>query len=170
MQEKKFTEEVYNKYALNIKKYLFTLTKDIHIIDEVICDVFIAFAYCDINFSGNEIYLRNWLYKVANNKFKDYYRRNKRLLKNECELNEKIPGLAYEFADNIESKEESKIIREAIRGLPKKQREVVFYHFIEGLSYEEISKINGGIISTIRGNCMKGINNLKKNLKNLNLE
>lgn len=92
-----------------------------------------------------------WLYTIATNKANRFLRKKARTLRCEdisehlCEIIENSAYVNYEKAAAID-------LQKAVLKLPKSQQMVFNLRFFDEMDYEEISKITGSSIDTLRVN------------------
>ncbi len=118
-----------------------------------------------------------WLYRIAVNtcrnrlKSADYRHRRKRVSIDNPGVSLDSPG-SMEIRDRspspsieLEKRERSMLIRRAIKSLPPEQKTVVTLRDIEGLSYDEIAKITGLHLGTVKSKIARARLDLKDKLK-----
>lgn len=113
---------------------------------------------------------KTWLFTIASNICLNHIRDNKNRpqIMDTFELNE--AGFLAIAPDNYcpekiyENKEIIKVIRNAIRYLPKKQRIALLLQKYNGFSYNEISEIMGCSVSAVESLIQRARQNLKKTL------
>jgi len=112
-----------------------------------------------------------WLYKVANNKVIDWYRKKK--IKT-VSIEENIESLSiFEIIDSYGLQSEEidnfiiEVIIESIDKLPSKQKEVITKQAIEGVSFRELSEMTGDSINTLLARKRYAVNFLRKQLKEI---
>lgn len=81
---------------------------------------------------------RAWLYQIARNSIVDYYRTVK---KHQQVQTHRDIGADMRLGEDIERQQELEQLQRGLTTLTGIQQEVVILHFIEGYSYEEMSKI-----------------------------
>ena len=69
-------EEIYKEYSKIIYNYLFSLSNNTDIAEELMQETFYS-AVKNINKFKNESSLKTWLSKIAKNKCFDYYKKQK---------------------------------------------------------------------------------------------
>ncbi len=120
-----------------------------------------------------------WLYRIAvnicKNKFKSLaYRQKKKT------VSLSNPGLAeddeslleirddtYSPINEIEKKERMRAIEQAINMLPPEQKTVVTLRDIEGFSYDEIVRITGTALGTVKSRLSRARLDLRKRLRSV---
>lgn len=76
-----------------------------------------------------------WLYTIIKRKVADYYRQRA----NKGKLDELLPESQESSANSAASEEERIMVRETLRRLPERYREVLFLRFVEDLPFKEIA-------------------------------
>lgn len=117
---------------------------------------------------GSSANVRAWLYRVATNAALDRLataRRRRRL------LDEGASKLAPEAAPLPGDDETSDALRVRVRGaiarLPRKQREAVWFRWVDGLGYEDVAEKLGCSLESARANVYQGMKRLRRELSEL---
>jgi RNA polymerase sigma-70 factor, ECF subfamily len=106
--------------------------------------------------------LKAWLYRIARDLAFGRLRKAKR---NEQPLDEaNVPDPAAE-EENDFSAEDAARIHAALDELPAEQREVLVLRFLEEMSYEEIARVVGCQLGTVRSRIFYGKRGLKRALE-----
>lgn len=120
-----------------------------------------------------------WLYRIAVNTCKNKlssveYRYKKKtvsidepkhLEEGDCAIELKDPSPST--SEELENKEKGALIQNAIDSLPEEQRAVVVLRDIEALSYEEISRITGYNLGTVKSKLSRARIALQEKLKGI---
>ena len=131
-------EEIYNKYANAVKKYIFCITKDMNLAEDIMQETFIV-AINQINKFRGDCEISVWLFSIA-----------KKILYKKINKNNKIKMISIdelEFADNKILEEEyinkdNKLkLFEALQKLDVNTREVMYLRLTGDLTFKEIGKI-----------------------------
>ena len=114
--------------------------------------------------------LSQWVGKVTSNTCKDYlkskqYKTEQLKIEDETAVNEIKDTKTPEKI--LDSKQRQKMILKAIDRLPKKQKEVIILYEFEQKSYEEISKIIGKPVGTVKSRLFCAREILKDELSEL---
>ena len=112
------------------------------------------------NFSSS---LYTWIFKVTYTRSLNQLK--KRKLKRIVTFNfsDDIENIGYEnVIDNLENKEEIVRMERILNRLPLKQREVFVMRNFDELTYEEISKITGKSIGTLKANYFHAFKKIKE--------
>lgn len=112
---------------------------------------------------GGEIRdLRAFLFTVARNLVKDYYKRKKPVLERD------LPEGTLEAAPSAPMQAvaaETALVLEVLRALPEPYRESVLLHHVEGIPIGEIAKMLGERPNTISVRVKRGVEKVRATLK-----
>ena len=129
-------------------------------------------AYLSISrFRGEtESSLTAWLYRIATTLSINVLRRRKRGIFSS--LDSVRGDLLATFEHEIEPSAEEIVVRlqKAILALPTKQRLVFNMRYYDELSFEEISKITGQSVSTLKTNYHYAVQKIKKEVSTIEIE
>lgn len=158
-------EELYEKYSKLIYKYLYSLSKDSFLAEELVQETF----FCAIKNSvkcTRDFNVKSWLYKIAKNKWIDYLRKQK-LYKNES-LDAIIDMCITEncIENNLIEKEELLSFYKCIHNLDENTREVIYLRIKGELSFKEIATILNKSEQWTRVTFYRGKFKLKEDLNN----
>ena len=106
--------------------------------EDIIQNVFLKFyeKYDEIR---NMESVNYWLFKSARNEYYNFYRKNKR----NVELNEEIEdqkGSDFELENYVDLKDFKQLVKNELEKIPVEQKEVYLLKEFGGLSYKEISE------------------------------
>lgn len=105
--------------------------------------------------------LRPWLYTIALNLKRQYFRRRGRRpespLEDAAEPASNVPDPERRVADRE--------LRQALDQLPRAQRDVIVLHWFEGLSFREISAVVGASQSAVKVRAHRGYGKLRGLMK-----
>lgn len=135
-------EEIYKEYSTTVYKYLFCLTQNKEILEDLTQETF-AIAVEDIKKFRGECKLSVWLCQIAKHLwYKELKKKNKKSNVSFEEINENV--LYDETLEEIVfAKEEKLKLFKDMQKLDEKSREVVYLRMIGNLSYDEIGEILG---------------------------
>lgn len=156
-------EEMYENYSKIIYKYIFCLTKNHELSEEIVQDTFLV-AVKNINkFEGNSK-LSTWLCAIAKN---IYYKKVKKDKKTQNISVDEINSLPSEcFVEDIICERENKLeIIKNIQELDNETRNVMYLRIYAELTYEEIAEVLGKTSSWARVVFFRGKEKLKENFK-----
>ncbi len=107
--------------------------------------------------------LRPWLYTIALNLRREYWRRMARRRESPAELDERMLP-TVEQADLV-VKENAAALRKALSTLSDGQREVIELHWFEGFSFPEVAQIVGASLSAVKVRAHRGYKVLRAELQ-----
>lgn len=131
-------ENIYNKYANSIKYYIFCITKDIGLAEDIMQETFVV-AINQINKFRGDCEISVWLFSIAK---KILYKKTKK-----NSIYNMVPIDEFELADNISIEEDcinkdNKLkLFEALQKLDPNTREVMYLRLTGDLTFKEIGKI-----------------------------
>ncbi len=160
-------EEVYALYFNKIFRFLYFKTKDLHLAEDIVCEVFARAWKNWEKFKPD--YTQAWFYRIANNLLIDHWRKNKNRrtvsLENLIEIGHE-PSFDEEFIEKISIDMEIKRVYKALEKLAENLREVLVLRVIDNLSAKEVAeilKISEGNVRTLQ---YRGLKRLKEILQN----
>lgn len=131
-------ENIYNKYANSIKHYIFCITKDIGLAEDIMQETFVV-AINQINKFRGDCEISVWLFSIAK---KILYKKTKK-----NSIYNMVPIDEFELADNISIEEDcinkdNKLkLFEALQKLDPNTREIMYLRLTGDLTFKEIGKI-----------------------------
>ena len=133
-------EEIYKEYSTSVYKYLFCLTQNREVSEDLTQETF-AIAVKNIKKFRGECKLSVWLCQIAKHLwYKELKKKN-----NNISLEDVNENVLYD--DNLEEnyfkKEDSIKLFKDMQKLDEKSREVMYLRMVGNLSYDEIGEILG---------------------------
>lgn len=162
-------ESAFNRLAVKYKKKIYwharRMTGDHYDADEIVQEVLMV-LYNKLKTFEFKSSLYTWIYSITNTRSINYLKKKKirSFLSLDDIKNEKVEN--KNIIDDLEKAQKIDMIEKALQSLPLKQREVFIMRNYDELSYEEISKINGKSIGTLKANHFHALNKIKELLKN----
>lgn len=151
-------EQVYKQYFETVNKYLFCLTHDHDISEELTQETFYR-AVKKIDTYKGDCKISVWLCQIAKNLWYDYCRKNKRIV-NEEEIPEMLSVNTTE--ESVIAKEEKILLYQKMQKLDKETREVIYLRITGELSFKEIGIILNKTENWARVTFYRGKNKLKE--------
>ena len=130
-------EEIYKKYSKLVYKYLYTLTRDIELSEELTQETFYS-AIKNLKNFRNECKISVWLCQIAKHKWIDYLSKNKKTIPFDEQIIDK--NLFLDESDKIIEKND---LYENINKLDKETKNVFYLRLKSELSFKEIGEILG---------------------------
>ena len=151
-------EQIYKQYFDTVNKYLFCLTRNNDIAEELTQETFCR-ALKNLNKFKGECKISVWLCQIAKNIWYDYYRKNKKITVEEELLD--IQDLSTPEDETI-SKEEKLLLYQKLQKLSQETREVIYLRITGELSFKEIGIILNKTENWARVTFYRGKNQLKE--------
>lgn len=153
-------EQIYKEYFQTVNKYLFCLTRNNDISEELTQETFYR-AVKKINTYRGECKISVWLCQIAKNLWYDYCRKNKNIsITNEDDLFNNQPINTLE--EKIISDDERISLYKKMQKLDGKTREVMYLRITGELSFKEIGVILNKTENWARVTFYRGKNKLKE--------
>lgn len=138
----------FDLYFPRVHGYLRRLLRDEHLAEDLTQDVFLH-VHRALPSYDPERPLRPWVFTIATNKVRDYWR-SRRHRQSQSEESVEEAGWADSLAeegplpgDALESLEVDEALREAVERLPEGMRVTVLLRVFEGLTFEQIGETIG---------------------------
>ena len=132
-------EKIYKEYFETVNKYLFCLTHNNDISEELTQETFCK-AVQKIHTYKGECKMSVWLCQIAKNLWYDQCRKNKKILKTEESELLEVQDL-NSLEDQIISNDEKITLYRKMQSLDEKTREVIYLRITGELSFKEIGDI-----------------------------
>lgn len=145
-------EELYRRYQPQVYKFLFRMSGDHYLADELTQETFIRALAALPGFRGDAL-LSTWLYRIARNLFLTHCRQERRTVVEPAEVVTAFLGphrageLPEEYALHSEQQE---LVQLAIQRLDEREREFIVLREISGLTYAEIAEIMGISLGAVK--------------------
>ncbi|MBT2757932.1 sigma-70 family RNA polymerase sigma factor [Mesobacillus foraminis] len=155
-------EDIYKLYVNDLYRYLFSLSKDHFISEDLVQEVFYR-SYLILD--DYEIkHIKAWLFKVAYNAFIDYQRKNKRIVVGN-EVSENIEGNMGTPEKRVLEKESFTLLLEDLNTLNENEKQAVLLCDLHGFHYQEASDILDVKLNTFKSYLSRGRRRVMKRVK-----
>lgn len=153
MNQLESIQKVYETYEKFIFRYLYGLTLNFHIAEELTQETFFQVVKSFHKFRGDS-HVSTWVYKIARNVYNQYCRETVKTIS----IDENVFNMPDRNGpeEEFERKEKNKLLKDALKLVSEKQREVLWLRDWQELSYEEIAIITGRSISWVKVNIHRG--------------
>lgn len=153
-------EEIYEKYASKIYKYIYALCKDNDIAEEILQDTFYKAIKSADSFQGNST-IYTWLCTIAKNSWRNYLIRKKKI---------KFVPLEEEILSNIETEgaEDKQGVLEIYKAMHKLEpmtKEIMLIKLHSSLTFKEIGNLFGKSEQWARTKYYRGKLKMREELK-----
>lgn len=153
-------EKIYKEYFETVNKYLFCLTHNNDISEELTQETFYK-AVQKIHTYKGECKMSVWLCQIAKNLWYDQCRKNKKILKTEESELLEVQDLTS-LEEQIISNDEKITLYKKMQSLDEKTREVMYLRITGELSFKEIGVILNKTENWARVTFYRGKNRLKE--------
>ncbi len=152
-------EEIYNKYARIVYKYIFCMTKDEDVAEEIVQDTFLTAVEKIDSFKG-ESKISTWLCQIAKYKWYDRLKKHKKVLP--LEDLEKNQSLENILEEDFWQKENRKELFKKMQKLDEQTRNVMYLRILGDFNYDEIADIMGKTSNWARVTFFRGKQKIKE--------
>lgn len=133
-------EQIYSTYFKSVYRYIWKLSGDEHIAEEITSETFLKAMKSIGDFRG-ECDMRVWICQIAKNTYYSYLKKNHRTSSaDETELQSIADPDAF-IEEQIEIQEEALQIREILHTMPDPYKEVFMWRVFGELSFKEIGAL-----------------------------
>jgi RNA polymerase sigma-70 factor, ECF subfamily len=137
-------EELVAKYQSKVFSMAMSFTRNREVADDLAQEVFLKAYLALPRFHGRSEF-GTWLYRISMNHIKDYLRKKSRAKEVSLDDVREISFSDKEQTDRADAERETEarrtLVREFVQGLPEKYRVILTLRDIQGLAYEDISRI-----------------------------
>ena len=152
-------QELFERYAGKLKGMFMRHTGDQAVSEDMVQQTFLHFHRARKDFRLDRE-VRPWLYTIALNVRREYFRRRGR--KKEVQLEPVVHGEPT-VAPSTTTRSD-RLVRRALANLSDQQREVILLHWYEGMSFPEIATTVGASLSAVKVRAHRGYEKLRSQL------
>lgn len=156
--EREAFDRLVERYQREVYRLCYRYVNNHHDANDLAQEVFLR-AYKAIGKFRGDSSFSTWLYRIAVNACLNF--RAARRAQTE-ELSEALPDSSAPFAERVEREEQSRRVREAVSRLPEKQRATLILKVYHDLTHEEVARILGSSVGTVKANLFHALGNLRK--------
>ena len=156
--EREAFDRLVERYQRDVYRLCFRYVNNHHDANDLAQEVFLRAYRAIAKFRGESAF-STWLYRIAVNTCLNF--RAARKLPAE-ELSEHLADGGRPVVEKIEEDERSVKVREAVARLPEKQRATLILKVYQDLTHEEVARILGSSVGTVKANLFHALVNLRK--------
>lgn len=152
-------KKVYKKYYKDIRNYMYYLSGDIFLSEDIVQDTFLKLWETD---NINEKTVKHFLFSISRNLYLNYYKRKKidsKFINTQVEKVSESPQYILEY------KEYDKLVQTAIAKLPTKCRTFFLLNRVDDMKYKDIANNYGISVKTVEKQISKAKSLLHKDIK-----
>lgn len=161
--DKTAVDEIVRLYYNDVYRFLCRKLPTFADAQDVTQDVFMRLAL-GIHRYQERGKLRNYLFQMALNASRDYYRRCPPDPLNVDDVADTLPGVSLP-GDVYEAREQGEMVRSVLHLLPDFQKDVIILRFYHDLAFKDIARITGANLSATKSRYKQGMDKLKRLLK-----
>ncbi len=169
-QDPGLIDQLIVQYQHRLLRYLLYLTSNRELAEDLFQETWMRVLVRGAQYNGNARF-DTWLFTIARNLVIDYRRkRTMASLEEMCEAREderpfEIASADKTPFDNYLTRQNGKLVAEALLTLDPLHREVLVLRFHEELALEEIAKVTGAPLSTVKSRLYRGLASLRPRMQ-----
>jgi len=156
--EREAFDRLVERYQRDVYRLCYRYVNNHDDANDMAQEVFLK-AYRALGRFRGESAFSTWLYRIAVNTCLSF--RSSRRPEAE-EVAEALPDASPGALAQVEREETSRIVRDAVRRLPEKQRATLILKVYHDLSHEEVATILGSTVGTVKANLFHALGNLRR--------
>lgn len=157
-------EIIYREYADVLFRYGIQFTSDANLVKDAIHDVFVK-LYNDRQHLKAEANIKFYLFTCLKNRLYNLLKRELFFDKIDLEENEYIdPGAEDQVTTALSQDEMQKTIRTVLSLLTDRQREIIYYRYIEELSIDEIAVLTEMNYQSVQNSIQRSLKRIRESL------
>ena len=156
--------EIYLKYSLTVYKYIFCLTRNEDIAEEIVQETFLV-AVKDINKFKGDCKITTWLCQIAKYIWYQRLRKDKKHQEISIEDIKDVLPLGINIEDNLCEKEDKLELFKKIQTLDEDTRNVMYLRILGNLDYNEIAEVMNKTANWARVTFFRGKQRIKEESK-----
>lgn len=158
--EREAFDRLVERYQRDVYRLCYRYVNNHHDANDLVQDVFIK-AYRAIGRFRGDSSFSTWLYRIAVNTCLNF-----RALRRPptAPVDEGVADARADALSDIVREERARRVREAVSGLPEKQRATLILKIYHDLTHEEVAGILGSSVGTVKANLFHALGNLRKRM------
>jgi RNA polymerase sigma-70 factor, ECF subfamily len=156
--EREAFDQLVERYQRDVYRLCYRYLNDHQDANDMAQEVFLK-AYRAIGKFRGDSSFATWLYRIGVNTCLNF-RSSRRPAP--APLPEHLADGSAGLPDRIERDERSRLVREAVRRLPEKQRATLILKIYHELTHEEVARVLGASVGTVKANLFHALGNLRK--------
>jgi len=152
---------LFDKYYSVILGYIYHCTHDGTVAEDLTSNVFLAVFRHLGRYRWRQVPFRAWLYRIATNEVRMYWRRQKRAKIVSLQPDDDEYAAGPSDGDRPEAAEEYRLLHKALLELRIKYRTVIILRYFEDKAIAEICEITGRKEGTVKSQLHRGLAKLQ---------
>ena len=154
--ERKAFSKLYKMFAEKVYKKCFMVTLNKSDAEDIFQNIWLK-LYLGINSLEAPEKFISWFQRLIVRAIIDYLNQNSNLIQTEDEL----LNLKYDKTENIDTKLE---LENILKMISEEDRMLIYMHYVEGMTFKEISEITKTNLSTIKMRIYRAVEKIKRRL------
>jgi RNA polymerase sigma-70 factor (ECF subfamily) len=159
---------IYDRYFPEIYRYVRYRISDDTIAEDIASDVFVRLMEASQRNKGPQTNLRGWLIATASNAVNDHHRRHYR--RPVEALSDSLPDAGASVLSQIDSREQNRIVQQALAQLTDEQQHVLALRFGQGYSIEETAAFMNKNANAIKALQFRALASLQRQIGEVSYE
>jgi RNA polymerase sigma-70 factor (ECF subfamily) len=160
-QDTEAAGRLYDKYYSEILGYIYHCTFDGTVAEDLTSNVFLAVFRHLGRYQTRQIPFEAWLYRIAINEVRMYWRRRKRIKIVSPRADNEAYDSAPSAGDSMAASEEYRLVHKALLKLRIKYRTVIILRYFENKAIAEICEITATKEGTVKSQLHRGLARLQ---------
>ena len=144
------SEEIWQEYHTRLRSFIRRKVGDDAVSDDILQIVFLK-MHAGLASLKEETKLQSWLFQIARNAVADYYRKRQPV----AEIPEWLPQPENDATAKV-NRELSECLRPMIEQLPETYREAIILAELQGLTLQEVARLQGTSLSGAKSRVQRG--------------
>ena len=160
-QDAEAAGRLFDKYYSEILSYIYHCTFDGTVAEDLTSNVFLAVFRHLGRYKWRQVPFRAWIYRIATNEVRMYWRRKKRVKIVSLQMNDDEYNAGQSADESVAAAEEYQLVHKALLELRLKYRTVIILRYFEGKAIAEICEITGRKEGTVKSQLHRGLARLQ---------
>ena len=152
---------LFDRYQTPLYNFYAKLTGDRTLSEDLVQEVFLRILKYSRSYQPGTPF-RAWIYQIARNARVDHYRKTPKSVAFEPEM-----APAVKPKDTAQESQETELLHRALMQMPEEKREILILSRFQELKYEEISRLLGCELGTVKTRIHRAIQELRENFRRL---
>lgn len=148
--------ELFDRYQTPLYNFYAKMTGDRGLSEDLVQEVFLRILKYRRSYTPGHNF-RTWVYQIARNARVDHYRKQRPQVEFQPEMAPAVPA-----HDPAQSSQESALLHRALMRLPEEKREILVLSRLQELKYEEIARLLGCEVGTVKVRVHRALQDLKQ--------
>lgn len=152
---------LFDRYQAPLYNFYAKLTGDRTLSEDLVQEVFLRILKYSRSYQPGTPF-RAWIYQIARNARVDHYRKTPKQVAFEPEM-----APAIKPKDAAQESQETELLHRALMQMPEEKREILILSRFQELKYEEIARLLGCELGTVKTRIHRAIQELRQNFRRL---